>query len=164
MRVAFRFIYNKAIAPSCYIIDMNDEIWKQFLEGNQKLVACQLLDMETEIDKIRILQWMPIDELEKFHQRVLDEKDISKILDKGTLQTCLRPFLKINTQLSWKEVSLIVNIVKEKYGYRRNQKSTVKDLASLTEEEVANSERIGKRNFEILKDLLTCYGLSFRND
>lgn len=157
MRVALRFIYNKAAAPSCHIIDMNNETWNQFLYGDQKLIACQLLGMESEADKIHVVSWMPIEGLEEILQ-TSPAKTITKIFDKSTLRMYLQPFLEINTPLSCNHVSRIVNIVKEKCGYGKKQNPTVNDLAYIKEEEVSNSNRLVKRNFEILKVMLLIMG------
>lgn len=162
MRVAIRFIYNKAAAPSCHIVDMTDETWIQFIEGDTKEIACKLLGIESEISKIKIVCWMPIDGLEEILQSS-PAKTVNRLFDKSTLRMYLQPFLEMNTSLSCNQISRIINMVKERYGLSRREHPTVKELTSMTEEEVVNYKRISKINLIILKDALYSYGLSFKS-
>lgn len=162
MRVAFRFIYNNSVAPSCHIIDMTDDVWLQFLEGDQKLLACQLLNMESEADKVQMVSWMPIDGLEEILQPA-SEKKIRPIFDKSTLRMYLQPFLEMNTSLTCNQVSRIINIVKEHHNFAKKKQPTVNDLTAMSVNEVMASKRMGKRTLQIVQETLTSYGLDFCN-
>ena len=163
MKVAIRFIYNYAAAPSCHIIDMDGDTWHQFLDGDQKAISCHLLNMDVEADKIQTVSWFLMDGLEDI-LLTASPKSAVRIFDKSTLRMFLQPFLDMNTSLSCNQVSRIVNIVREYHGFDKKKQPTVNDLTALSADEVMEKKRIGKGTLQIIQETLACYGLAFRNN
>ncbi len=64
MKVVVRCIYYKAVTPSCDIIDMDTETWREFLHsgGNKrKEIAITLLNKQFMRDYIKEIAWIPLD-------------------------------------------------------------------------------------------------------
>lgn len=65
MKVVVRCIYYKAVTPSCDIIDMDNETWREFLYAKDRRrieIAMKLLGEEEMETYVRELAWIPIDE------------------------------------------------------------------------------------------------------
>lgn len=71
MRIAVRFIYYKAATPSMFILDLEDESWRQFLYGsNRKRIelVCALLGKEYLKDHVRECAWIPLEGQNKLRE------------------------------------------------------------------------------------------------
>ena len=65
MKVVIRCIYYKAVTPSCDIVEMDDDTWKEFLYAKpdrRKEIALKLLGKENMDTNVRELAWIPVDE------------------------------------------------------------------------------------------------------
>lgn len=65
MKVVVRCIYYKPVSPSCDIINMDDDTWREFLYSNEKErleMALKLIGHEYMADYVRELAWIPLDE------------------------------------------------------------------------------------------------------
>ena len=63
MRIAVRKIYYKPVTPSMDIIDMPDEIWREFLYAKMRRrieIVCQLTGKESVIGYVREIAWIPL--------------------------------------------------------------------------------------------------------
>ena len=64
-RLVVRFIYRMSATPSCDIIEMDYDTWKQFLNlesmTNRINMILEILDREYMAETIRELAWIPLD-------------------------------------------------------------------------------------------------------
>ena len=65
-RLVVRFIYRMSATPSCDIIEMDYDTWKQFLNlesmTNRINMILEILDREYMTETIRELAWIPLDD------------------------------------------------------------------------------------------------------
>ena len=65
-RLVVRFIYRMSATPSCDIIEMDYDTWKQFLNlesmTNRINMILEILDRESMAETIRELAWIPLDD------------------------------------------------------------------------------------------------------
>lgn len=64
MKVVVRCIYYEPVTPSCDIIEMDDEIWREFLYAKDRRrieIALKLLGKEEMETYVRELAWIPFD-------------------------------------------------------------------------------------------------------
>jgi hypothetical protein len=64
MKVVVRCIYYKAVTPSCDIIDMDNETWREFLYAKDRRrieIALKLLGREEMDTYVRELAWILFD-------------------------------------------------------------------------------------------------------
>ena len=64
MKVVVRCIYYKPVTPSCDIIDMDDNTWREFLLADKRKrieVALKLLNKEDMESYVSELAWIPLD-------------------------------------------------------------------------------------------------------
>ena len=65
-RLVVRFIYRMSATPSCDIIEMDYNTWKQFLNlesmTNRINMILEILDREYMAETIRELAWIPLDD------------------------------------------------------------------------------------------------------
>ncbi len=64
VKIVARCIYRKPVTPSCDIIDMDFETWREFLyakEDRRIEIVLKLLGHENLRDYIRELAWIPLD-------------------------------------------------------------------------------------------------------
>ena len=65
-RLVVRFIYRMSATPSCDIIEMDYDTWKQFLNlesmTNRINMILEILDREYMAETIRELAWIPLDD------------------------------------------------------------------------------------------------------
>ena len=66
MRLAVRLIFRMSAAPSCDIIEMDNDTWNKFLRSesmtNRIDMLLDILDKEYMSEMIRELAWIPLDE------------------------------------------------------------------------------------------------------
>ena len=65
MKIVARCIYHKAVTPSCDIVEMDQETWREFLYAkNDKRIEMVLkLTRHEELEgKVREQAWIPLDE------------------------------------------------------------------------------------------------------
>ena len=79
MKVAIALIYNKAVKPSFFIIEMSLEDWRKFLHGNQRVRQEMIVPKVAPSveESVRELVWIPLDDQNKL--QVVDESNIIKI-------------------------------------------------------------------------------------
>ena len=71
MKVAMRCIYYKAVTPSCDIVEMNGDIWREFLFSGghkRKEIALRLLNKESMMGHVREIAWIPLDDQNKLKE------------------------------------------------------------------------------------------------
>ena len=64
MKVVVRSIYYKPVTPSCDIIDMDDDTWREFLRADKRQrieIALKLLHNEEMESYVSELAWIPLD-------------------------------------------------------------------------------------------------------
>ena len=65
-RLVVRFIYRMSATPSCDIIEMDYDTWKQFLNlesmTNRINMILEILDREYMAETVRELAWIPLDD------------------------------------------------------------------------------------------------------
>ena len=65
-RLVVRFIYRMSATPSCDIIEMDYDTWKQFLNlesmTNRINMILEILDREYMAETIRELAWIPLED------------------------------------------------------------------------------------------------------
>ena len=72
MRVAIRKIYYKAVTPSCDIVDMPENVWRQFLYGDTRTrvkLACSLLGQMEMESHVREIAWIPLSDQDKLVEK-----------------------------------------------------------------------------------------------
>ena len=79
MKVAIALIYDKAVKPSFFIIEMSLEDWRKFLHGNQRVRQEMIVPKVAPSveESVRELVWIPLDDQNKL--QVVDESNIIKI-------------------------------------------------------------------------------------
>ena len=76
IRVAIALIYNKAVTPGYFIVEMRWDVWRRFLFASQRVrqeMVVPKLAPNVE-SKVRELVWIPLDNQDKL--RVIDEKSM----------------------------------------------------------------------------------------
>lgn len=71
MKVAIRCIYYKAVTPSCDIVEMDCDIWREFLFSGghkRKEIALRLLNKESMMGHVREIAWIPLDDQNKLKE------------------------------------------------------------------------------------------------
>ena len=65
-RLVVRFIYRMSATPSCDIIEMDYDTWKQFLNLESMTsrinMVLKILDREYMAETVRELAWIPLDD------------------------------------------------------------------------------------------------------
>ena len=78
MRVAIRFIFYKAVTPSCDIVDIDDDTWSLFLRSDKVeriRIALHLLHKKESLEsKIREIAWFPLNSQNKLWEVPLSKQ------------------------------------------------------------------------------------------
>ncbi len=64
MKIVVRCIYYKPVTPSCDIIDMDSETWRNFLYAKDRErieIALKQIGHEEMVSYVRELAWIPLD-------------------------------------------------------------------------------------------------------
>ena len=66
MRLAVRLIFRMSAAPSCDIIEMDNDTWNKFLRLESMTsrinMVLKILDREYMVETVRELAWIPLDD------------------------------------------------------------------------------------------------------
>ena len=66
MKIVARCIYYKAVTPSCDIIDMDSDTWREFLYAdNKRRIAIVLQLLGKEYWDVREVAWIPLADQDK---------------------------------------------------------------------------------------------------
>lgn len=79
MKVAIALIYDKAVNPSFFIVEMSLEDWRKFLHGSQRVRQEMIVPKVAPSVEGSVceLVWIPLDYQNKL--QVVDENNIIKI-------------------------------------------------------------------------------------
>ena len=79
MKVAIALIYDKAVKPSFFIVEMSLEDWRKFLHGKQRVRQDMIVPkVAPSVEgSVRELVWIPLDDQNKL--QIIDENNIIKI-------------------------------------------------------------------------------------
>lgn len=78
--VVLRLRYRKPISPSCDIVEMSWDMWREFLHASHKdrlKIALKILNRPYFIEYIEELLWIPLGKQNKL--QIIDENDIIKV-------------------------------------------------------------------------------------
>lgn len=79
MKVAIALIYDKAVKPSFFIVEMSLEDWRKFLHGSQRVRQEMIVPkVAPSVEgKVKELVWIPLDNQNKL--QVVDENNVIRI-------------------------------------------------------------------------------------
>lgn len=79
MKVAIALIYDKAVKPSLFIVEMSLEDWRKFLHGNQRVRQEMIVPkVAPSVEgKVKELVWIPLDNQNKL--QVVDENNVIRM-------------------------------------------------------------------------------------
>ncbi len=79
MKVAIALIYDKAVKPSFFIVEMSLEDWRKFLHGNQRVRQEMIVPKVAPCveGKVKELVWFPLDDQNKL--QIIKENDFIRI-------------------------------------------------------------------------------------
>ena len=79
MKVAIALIYNKAVKPGFFIVEMSLEDWRKFLHGSQRVRQEMIVPkVAPSVEgKVKDLVWIPLDNQNKL--QVVDENNVIRI-------------------------------------------------------------------------------------
>lgn len=161
MKVAIRLIFDYTINPFVDIVEVDERIWHSLSYVRMKDYVCNYFSKESLKDKITEISWIPIDGHEDYFQGNIHEK--SKLaFEISTKHSFLKPFLEKDKRLSKEEVLVILDIVKKHFCIKTKQKPTVKDIVSLSEEDIIKTAKISKKTIQTLKETLKTFGLELK--
>jgi len=78
--VALRLRYRKPVSPSCDIVEMSWDVWREFLCSSHKdrlKIALRILNRPYFVEYIEELLWIPLDNQNKL--QIVDESNIIKV-------------------------------------------------------------------------------------
>ena len=78
--VALRLRYRKPVSPSCDIVEMSWDVWREFLCSSHKdrlKIALRILNRQYFVEYIEELLWIPLDNQNKL--QIVDESNIIKV-------------------------------------------------------------------------------------
>ena len=78
--VALRLRYRKPVSPSCDIVEMSWDVWREFLRSSHKdrlKIALRILNRPFFVEYIEELLWIPLGKQNKL--QIIDENDIIRI-------------------------------------------------------------------------------------
>ena len=78
--VALRLRYRKPVSPSCDIVEMSWDVWREFLRSSHKdrlKIALRILNRPYFVEYIEELLWIPLDNQNKL--QIVDESNIIKV-------------------------------------------------------------------------------------
>lgn len=78
--VALRLRYRKPVSPSCDIVEMSWDVWREFLCSSHKdrlKIALRILTRPYFVEYIEELLWIPLDNQNKL--QIVDESNIIKV-------------------------------------------------------------------------------------
>lgn len=79
MKVAIALIYDKAVKPSIFNVEMSLEDWRKFLHGKQRVRQDMIVPKVAPSvgGKVKELVWIPLDNQDKL--QVIDENNVIRI-------------------------------------------------------------------------------------
>lgn len=78
--VALRLRYRKPVNPSCDIVEMSWDVWREFLRSSHKdrlKIALRILNKPFFAEYIEELLWIPLGKQNKL--QIIDENDIIRV-------------------------------------------------------------------------------------
>ena len=78
--VALRLRYRKPVSPSCDIVEMSWDVWREFLRSSHKdrlKIALRILNRPFFVEYIEELLWIPLGKQNKL--QIIDENDIIRV-------------------------------------------------------------------------------------
>ena len=78
--VALRLRYRKPVSPSCDIVEMSWDVWREFLRSCHKdrlKIALRVINRPHFVEYIEELLWIPLDNQNKL--QIVDENDIIRV-------------------------------------------------------------------------------------
>ena len=78
--VVLRLMYRKPVNPSCDIVEMSWDVWREFLRASHKdrlKMALGILNRPYFVEYIEELLWIPLGKQNKL--KIVDESDIIKV-------------------------------------------------------------------------------------
>lgn len=78
--VALRLRYRKPVSPSCDIVEMSWDVWREFLCSSHKdrlKIALRVLNRPFFAEYIEELLWIPLGKQNKL--QIIDENDIIRV-------------------------------------------------------------------------------------
>ena len=78
--VALRLRYRKPVSPSCDIVEMSWDVWREFLRSSHKdrlKIALRVINRPHFVEYIEELLWIPLDNQNKL--QIVDENDIIRV-------------------------------------------------------------------------------------
>ncbi len=78
--VALRLRYRKPVSPSCDIVEMSWDVWREFLCSSHKdrlKIALRILNRPYFVEYIEELLWIPLGKQNKL--QIIDENDIIRV-------------------------------------------------------------------------------------
>ena len=78
--VALRLRYRKPVSPSCDIVEMSWDVWREFLRSSHKdrlKIALRILNRPFFAEYIEELLWIPLGKQNKL--QIIDENDIIRV-------------------------------------------------------------------------------------
>lgn len=79
MKVAIALIYDKAVNPGFFIVEMSLDDWRKFLHGSQRVRQEMIVPkVAPSVEgKVKELVWIPLDNQNKL--QVVDENNVIRI-------------------------------------------------------------------------------------
>ena len=78
--VALRLMYRKPVNPSCDIVEMSWDVWREFLRASHKdrlKIALGILNRPFFVEYIEELLWIPLGKQNKL--KIVDKSDIIRV-------------------------------------------------------------------------------------
>lgn len=78
--VVLRLRYRKPVSPSCDIVEMSWDVWREFLRSSHKdrlKIALRILNRPFFAEYIEELLWIPLGKQNKL--QIIDENDIIRV-------------------------------------------------------------------------------------
>ena len=78
--VVLRLMYRKPVNPSCDIVEMSWDVWREFLRASHKdrlKIALRILNHPYFVNYIEELLWIPLGKQNKL--KIVDESDIIRV-------------------------------------------------------------------------------------
>ena len=78
--VVLRLRYRKPVSPSCDIVEMSWNVWREFLRSSHKdrlKIALRVLNRPYFVEYIEELLWIPLGKQNKL--QIINENDIIKV-------------------------------------------------------------------------------------
>ncbi len=71
IKVDISCIYYKAVTPSCDIVEMDSDVWREFLFSGghkRKEIALWLLNKESMMGHVKEIAWIPLNDQNKLKE------------------------------------------------------------------------------------------------